>query len=157
MQFIVIWKPISDLAISTNLKFDGSLLLFWGFLSLLAIIGVISSLNLMRQAYAWHFVHNLKAYEVEIKKLLGEAEDSWLFNFNAGKEDSRYITATYKISYKFFAFVFGSFAILMPFIVLCYSNFLYAVIYLLLSLLGLILYLQAFRKVFRQYSSKSYL
>lgn len=154
---IGIWKPVSDLVVSTNLKFASSLVLFLGFFTLLAITGIIASHNLMRQAYAWYFVYNLKAYEVVIKKELGEAEGSWLFNFNLGKEDPQYITATYKISYKFFGFVFASFVIFLPFIVLCYSSFLYAVIYLLLSLLGLVLYLQAFRKVFRQYSSKTYI
>jgi hypothetical protein len=154
---IVIWKPISEVVISTNPKFDASSILFLGFLSLLLIVGIITYLGLLKQAYTWYFVHNLQAYEVEIKKALGEAEDSRLFNFNLGKEDPKFITAVYKISFKSLGVIFVSVIVFIPFMVLWFSNFLYAAIYLLLSLLGSILYFQTFRKVMKQYSNKSYL
>ena len=127
---IVIWKPISEVIISTNPRFDASSILFLGFLSLLSIVGIITYLNLLKQAYTWYFVHNLQAYEVELKKALGEAEDSRLFNFNLGKEDPKFITAVYKVSFKFLGVIFASVIIFIPFMVLCFSKFLYAAIYL---------------------------
>lgn len=154
---IVIWKPISDLIAPINSKFDSSSILFLGFLSILLIIGIIGYLGLLKHAYVWYFVHNLQAYETEIKKSLGETEDSQLFNFNIGKSEQKFITAVYKTSFKSLMIVISLVISLLPFIVLCYSKVTYAVIYLLLSLVGSITYLQLFGRVIKQYSGKNYL
>lgn len=153
---IVIWKPISDLIAPINSKLDSSSILFLGFLSILAILGIIGYSNLIKHAYAWYFVYNLQAYEIEMKKLLGE-EDSQLFNFNIGKSEQKFITTIYKTSYKSLMIFVSLVISLLPFIVLCYSNTVYAVIYLLLSLVGSITHLQMFRRVMKQYSSTSYI
>lgn len=152
---IVLWKPIADF-ISPNSKFD-PIYIFLGFLSLLAVVGLISYLNLVKQAYTWYFVHNLQAYEIEIKRVLGEAEDSQIFNFNLGKEEPKFITSVYKTSFKLFVIFFAFIVIFIPFTILCYSKVLYAVIYLLLGMLGSIAFFQTFKQVIRQYSNSSYL
>ncbi|PSB18331.1 hypothetical protein C7B65_15650 [Phormidesmis priestleyi ULC007] len=154
---IVIWKPISDLIAPINSKLDSSSILFLGFLSILAVIDIIGYLFLIKQAYGWYFVYNLQAYEIEIKKFLGEAEDSQLFNFNMGKSEQRFITGVYKTSFRSLLIVFFIVGTLLPFIALCYSKMLYAVIYLLLSLISSITYYQLFRRMMKQFSDKSYL
>ncbi|NEP56239.1 MAG: hypothetical protein F6K31_04335 [Symploca sp. SIO2G7] len=155
---IVIWKPISELIAPINSRVDSSLILFLGFLSLLTILGIIALLNLLKQSYAWYFVHNLQAYEVEIRKALDEAEGSQIFNFNIAKEEKRFITAVYRLSLRSLVMSFAFAVIAIPSIILCYSNILYAIIYLLISLLGfLIIYLQTFRRMLKQYSGSRYL
>lgn len=154
---IMIWKPISELVASSNTNYDSSHILFLGFLSILAINGIISYQNLLKQAYAWYFIHNLQAYEVELKKVLGENKDSQLFNFNLGKEDQKFITSIYKISFKIFAIFLCSFLVFVPFVVLIHSRFLHAGIYLFLSISGSILYVQSFKKMMRQYSQKKFI
>ena len=155
---IVIWKPISELIATTNSKLDSNLFLFLGFLSLLTVLGIIALLNLVKQSYTWYFVHNLQAYETEIRKELGEAGDSQVFNFNIAKEEKRFVTAVYRLSFRAFVMSFAFAVIFIPSIILCYSNILYAVIYLLTSLLGfLTIYLQVFRRMIKQYSDSKYL
>ncbi|MGD1860179.1 MAG: hypothetical protein ACFB0E_09445 [Leptolyngbyaceae cyanobacterium] len=155
---IVIWKPISELIAPMNSKVDSSLILFLGFLSLLTVLGITALLNLVKQSYGWYFVHNLQAYETEIRKELGEAEGSQVFNFNIAKEEKRFVTAVYRLSFRAFVMSFAFAVIAIPSIILYYSNILYAVIYLLISLLGfLIIYLQIFRRMIKQYSNSRYL
>lgn len=155
---IVIWKPIADLVAPVNSRVDTSLVLFLGFLSLLTILGIIVLLNLLKQSYTWYFVHNLQAYETEIRKELGEAKDSEIFNFNIAKEEKRFITAVYRLSFRALVIAFAFAVIAIPSIILQYSSILYAVLYLLISLLGFFLiYLQIFRKMLRQYSDHRYL
>jgi hypothetical protein len=154
---IVIWKPVSDLITPINSKLDSSAILFLGFLSILSIVGIVGYLGLLKHAYVWYFVHNLQAYEVEIKKLLGEVESSRLFNFNTGKGEQKFIIIIYKTSFKSLMTVIFLVISLLPFIVLCYSKVLYAVIYLLISLLGSITYFRLFIRVMKQYSNTSYL
>jgi hypothetical protein len=154
---IVIWKPISEFTTLVNSKLSPSLTLFLGFLSLHVVLGIIVLLNLVKQSYTWYFVHNLQAYEAEIRKELDEAEVSKVFNFNIAKEEKRFITAVYRLSFRTLV-MFLSFAVIsIPSIILCYSNLLYAAIYLLISLGGLIIYLQVFRKMIKQYSDSKYL
>ncbi|NJL20444.1 MAG: hypothetical protein HC895_05905 [Leptolyngbyaceae cyanobacterium SM1_3_5] len=64
---------------------------------MLAVLGLILFSNLIKQAYAWYFVRNLQAYEVEIKKELGEGENSQIFSFNIGKEEARFVIASYRL------------------------------------------------------------
>lgn len=155
---IVIWKPISELIASGNSRLDPSLVLFLGFLSLLTVLGIIALLNLVKQSYTWYFVHNLQAYETEIRKELGEAGDSQVFNFNIAKEEKRFITAVYRLSFRAFLMSFAFAVISTPSIILCYSSIRYAAIYLLISLFGfLTIYLQVFRKMIKQYSDNKYL
>ncbi|NEQ55255.1 MAG: hypothetical protein F6K11_34895 [Leptolyngbya sp. SIO3F4] len=97
---VVVWQPISELISSAKSNLDPGLVLFLGFLSLLAILGIIGLLNLLQQSYTWYFVHNLQAYEQEIRKELEEATDSQVFSFNLGKEEKRFITAVYHLSFK---------------------------------------------------------
>lgn len=153
---IVIWKPVSELITPINAKFDSSSVLFLGFLSILSIIGIVGYLGLLRHAYVWYFVQNLQAYELELKKLLGEAEDSRLFNFNMGKNEQKFMTIIYKTSFGSLMVVISLVISLLPFIVLCYSNFIYAVLYLLIALVGSISYLQLFKRVLKQYSKTNH-
>jgi hypothetical protein len=155
--FIIIWKPVSEVILPTSPKLSSSLFLFLGFLSLLTILGLIALLNLVRQSYSWYFVHNLQAYELEIRKELGEVEDSQIFNFNIGKEETRFITASYRLSFRTFVMSFAAVITLLPFIILCYSNIFYALLYLSISLLGFTLYLQIFRRMIKQFSNNKLL
>lgn len=155
---IVIWKPIAELIAPINPKIDPSLILFLGFLSLLTVLGIIALLNLVKQSYTWYFVHNLQAYETEIRKALGEAEGSQIFNFNIAKEERRFVTAVYRLSFRAFVISFAFSVIAIPSIILYYSNALYAILYLLISLLGFfVIYLQVFRRMIKQYSDSRYL
>jgi hypothetical protein len=155
---IVIWKPISEVVLPTNPKLDSSLILFLGFLSLLIVVGLIALTNLIKQSYTWYFVHNLQAYEVEIRKELGEVENSQIFSFNIDKGKLRFVTASYRLSYRTFVISLISVVTLLPFIILCYSNIFYAVLYVSISLLSFItIYLQIFRKVMKQYSNQNLL
>lgn len=153
---IVVWKPIADAVAPTNSKFDSSSILFLGFLSLLSIIGTVVCLNLIKQSYTWYFVHNLQAYEIALRRALGESETSQVFNFNLGKEEPRFITAVYKTSFKFFSVVLAFVIILVPSTVLAFSTIPYASIYLLFSSLSIVLYFQAFRRMLKQYSDRNY-
>lgn len=155
---IVAWQPISELISSANSQLDPSLVLFLGFLSLLMVLGIIGLLNLLKQSYSWYFVHNLQAYEREIKKELGEAENSQVFNFNIGREEKKFITAVYHLAFRTLVMCFAFTVIFIPVVILFYSKILYAIIYLLLSLFGfLVIYLQVFRKILRQFSTRNYL
>jgi hypothetical protein len=154
---IVIWKPISEFITPVNSKFSPSLALLLGFLSLHMVLGIIVLLNLVKQSYTWYFVHNLQAYETEIRKELNETEVSQVFNFNIAKEEKRFITAVYRLSFRTFIMFFSFAIISIPSIILCSSNIFYAAIYLLISLGGLIIYLQVFRKMIKQYSNSEYL
>jgi len=154
---VVIWKPISEIILPVSLKLDSSLFLFLGFLSLLTILGLIALANVMKHAYAWYFIHNLQAYEIEIRRELGEAEDSQIFNFNIGKEETRFVTASYRLTFRTFLMAFSTIITLIPFIILCYSNIFYAALYLAISLLGFTIYLQIFRKMIKQYSNNKFL
>jgi len=154
---VVIWKPISEIILPVSLKLDSSLFLFLGFLSLLTILGLIALANVMKHAYAWYFIHNLQAYEIEIRRELGEAEDSQIFNFNIGKEETRFVTASYRLTFRTFLMAFSTIITLIPFIILCYSNIFYAALYLAISLLGFTIYSQIFRKMIKQYSNNKFL
>jgi hypothetical protein len=155
---IVIWKPISEVVLPISPKLNSSLILFLGFLSLLIVVGLIALTNLIKQSYTWYFVHNLQAYEVEIRKELGEVENSQIFSFYIDKEKTRFVTASYRLSYRAFVISLISVVTLLPFIILCYSNIFYAVLYVSISLLGFItIYLQIFRKVMKQYSNQKLL
>lgn len=154
---IIIWKPVSEVVLPTIPKFDSTLFLLLGFLSLLAVLGLVLFANLIKQSYAWYFVRNLQAYEVEIKKELGEGENSQIFSFNIGKEEARFVTASYRLAFK--ATLLSGFSVvtLLPFVILCYSNIFYAVLYALTSFLGLTIYLQIFRRMMKQYSNNKLL
>jgi hypothetical protein len=155
---IVIWKPISEVVLPISPKLNSSLILFLDFLSLLIVVGLIALTNLIKQSYTWYFVHNLQAYEVEIRKELGEVENSQIFSFYIDKEKTRFVTASYRLSYRAFVISLISVVTLLPFIILCYSNIFYAVLYVSISLLGFItIYLQIFRKVMKQYSNQKLL
>ena len=155
---IVIWKPIAELITPENSQVDSSLILFLGFLSLLTVLGIIALLNLVKQSYTWYFVHNLQAYEKEIREALGEEEGSQIFSFNIAKEEKRFVTAVYRLSLRALVMSFAFAVIAVPSIVLYYANILYAIVYLLISLLGfLIVYLQIFRRMMRQYSKTKYM
>ncbi|NJP10494.1 MAG: hypothetical protein HC866_14300 [Leptolyngbyaceae cyanobacterium RU_5_1] len=154
---IVVWKPISDVIASTNSKVDSSTILFLGFLSFLIISGMIALLNLIKQSYAWYFVYNLQAYEIEIKKELDEAENSQIFNFNLGKKEEKFIASSYREPYRFFLIAGEVGITFIPFLVLCHSSILYAVIYLSLSLSGFLIFLRMFQRMMKRYFNKNYL
>ncbi|MBW4481203.1 MAG: hypothetical protein KME14_01535 [Tildeniella torsiva UHER 1998/13D] len=154
---IIIWKPISEFILPAIPRLESSLFLFLGFLSLLTILGLVAFTNLIKQSYSWYFVYNLQAYEVEIKKELKELDGSQVFNFNTGKEESRFIIASYRLAFRSFIFSTAAFVTLIPFIILCYSNILYAVFYFLMSVFGFLLYLQIFKRVLKQYSDSNFL
>lgn len=155
---VVLWKPISEVILSANPKLDPGLLLFLGFLSLLAVFGMIGLMNLIKQSYTWYYVYNLQIFETEIRKELGETENSQLFSFNLGREETRFITAVYRLPFRTFVFASGAIVILIPFIILCFSSILYAVMYLLISSISFFtLYLRVFRKMLKQFSDKSFL
>lgn len=151
---VVIWKPISELALPASPRLNSSLFLFLGFLSLLTVLGLIALSNLIKQSYVWYFVHNLQAYEIEIKKELGEVEDSRVFNFNIGKEETKFVIASYRLAVRTFTISFTVIATLLPFIILCYSNVFYALLYLLISIFSFVIYLQIFRRMMKQYSNQ---
>jgi hypothetical protein len=154
---IIVWKPISEIILPTIPRLDSSLFLFLGFLSLLIILGLIALVNLIKQSYTWYFVYNLQAYELEIKKELDEAKNSQIFNFNLGKEETKFIIASYRLAFRTFVFAMAAFITLVPFVILCYSSVVYAVLYLSISLIGFIVYLQIFKRVLKQYSSNQFL
>lgn len=154
---IIIWKPVSEVILPTSPKLGSSLFLFLGFLSLLTILGLVALSNLIKQSYSWYFVHNLQAYEVEIRKELGEVEESQIFHFNIGKEEAKFVIASYRLSYRTFVMAFATVITFLPFIILCYSNLFYALLYLSISLLGFTLYLQIFRRMIKQYSNNKLL
>ncbi|MBF2050714.1 MAG: hypothetical protein EDM05_60500 [Leptolyngbya sp. IPPAS B-1204] len=154
---IIVWKPIPEIILPTIPKLDSSLFLFLVFLSLLIILGLVALSNLIKQSYSWYFVYNLQAYEVEIKKELREAEDSRIFNFNLGKGETRFIIASYRLTFRTFVLSFASFITFVPFVILCYSSVFYAVLYLSISLIGFLAYLQIFKRVLKQYSSNNFL
>ncbi|MGD1862482.1 MAG: hypothetical protein ACFB0E_21250 [Leptolyngbyaceae cyanobacterium] len=154
---IIIWNPIYEAILATNPQFDSALILLLGFFGLLAIMGIVAYLILLKQAYGWYFVHNLQAYELEIKKLLEESENSRIYNFNLGKEESRFIVAVYKTSFKSLALACVAAVNLIPFLILWHSKILYAVIYLTTALFFSVYFFQIFRKIMKQYSDRSYL
>ncbi|MEM9905672.1 MAG: hypothetical protein AAF921_11680 [Cyanobacteria bacterium P01_D01_bin.44] len=154
---IVIWQPISELILSTNSNLNASLVLFLGFLSLLAILGIIGLQNLFKQAYAWYFIHNLQAYEKEIRKELNESKDSNVFKFNIGKEESRFVIS-YRLTFRTLFICFALAVSIIPSIVLFFSNVLLAAIYFSLSLFGFfVVYVPILRRTLNQYSDRRYL
>lgn len=154
---VIVWKPVSEVVLPANSKIDSSLFLFLGFLSLLTVLGMVALLNLIKQSYTWYFVHNLQAYEIEIRKELGEVEDSQIFKFNLGKQETKFLTASYRLSFRTFLISSTAVVTLLPFVILCYSNIFYALLYVSISLLGFTLYLQIFRRMIKQYSDSKLL
>ena len=116
-------------------------------------MGLIALVNLIKQSYAWYFVHHLQAYEREIRTTLCEAETSEIFSFNLDKAKPKFVTASYRLAYRAFAIVFTTIVTLLPCIVLLQINMLYAFLYGAITLLGFTLYLQIFRRVMKQYSA----
>lgn len=150
---VIVWKPISEAILPTSSTLNSGLLTFLGFLSLLTIMGLIALVNLIKQSYAWYFVHHLQAYEREIRAVLGEAETSQIFSFNLDKAKPKFITASYRLAYRTFAITFTAIVTLLPCVVLLQVNRLYAFFYGAITLLGFTLYLQIFRRVMKQYST----
>ena len=150
---VIVWKPLSEAILPTNSPLNSGLITFLGFLSLLTIMGLIALVNLIKQSYAWYFVHHLQAYEQEIRTILCEAETSQIFSFNLDKAKPKFVTASYRLAYRAFAIVFTTIVTLLPCIVLLQVNALYAFLYGAITLLGFTLYLQIFRRVMKQYST----
>lgn len=149
----IVWKPISEVIFPINSTLDSGFLTFLGFLSLLTIVGLIALVNLIKQSYAWYFVHHLQAYERELRTILCEAETSQIFSFNLDKVKPRFVTASYRLAYRTFAITFTAVVTLLPCIVLLQINTLYAFIYGSITLSGFTLYLQIFRRMMKQYST----
>jgi hypothetical protein len=147
---IPILKPIFDLIVPTNLKIDSGFVWLMGFISLRIVIYIIGFLILARTGYLLHCVHNLQAYEIKIKKELNESADSDIFNFNLGKEEARFATI-YRLPFRAILILLILLADVVPFFILYFYISQYALIYLLLSLIGTTVFLQISRKVYQQY------
>ncbi|MBE7381539.1 MAG: hypothetical protein F6J95_009045 [Leptolyngbya sp. SIO1E4] len=154
---VLIWKPISDFIVTAHTAFDSNLVLLLGFLGIETILGILASFNLIKHANSWYFVHNLQSYELRIKQLLEEADGSQVFAFYQGKEKSKYITATYKTAFLLFAFSVRFSAAMFPFLILCSANVAYALIFLSYAVVDAVVHLLAAKRVFRQYSNKTFL
>ncbi len=154
--FLPVLKPVLDFIIPTNLKIDSSFVVFMGFISLRAVLFMIGFLISAKVGYLLYFVHNLQAYEIKIKKELSESSDSEIFNFNIGKEEARFATI-YRLPFRAIFMLLSLVADLVPLIILYFYVSSYALIYLLLSLVGTIIYLKITQKVYRQYSGNKFI
>jgi len=153
---IPILKPIFDLIAPATPKINSGFIMFMGFISLRSVLYIIGFLILARMGYLWHFIHNLQAYEIKIKNELNESIDSEVFNFNLGKEDARFATI-YRLPFRAIFTLLSLLADIIPFIILYFYVSSYALIYLLLSLVGTTIYLQISKKVYQQYSRSKFL
>ena len=152
---VLVWKPISDFIATSHTAFDSNLVLLLGFLGIETILGIISSFNLIKHANAWYFVHNLQSYELRIKQLLKEVDyGEKVFHFYRGKEESKYIEATYKTSFMLFAFSARFSATMFPFLIFCFTNIVYALIFLAYAAVDAVVHLLAAKRMFKQYSNK---
>jgi hypothetical protein len=147
---IPILKPIFDLIASSSFKINSWFVLLMGFISLRIVLYIIGFLILARMGYLLHCVHNLQAYELKIKKELGESPSSDIFNFNLGKEDAKF-AVIYRLPFRAIVILLSLLADVIPFIILYFYISSYALVYLPLSLTGTIIYLQISRKVYQQY------
>lgn len=152
----VLWKPIADAIAVSFPAFSPNLILFFGFLCFYMIFGLICGLALLRHAYGWYFVYSLRAYELRIKHMLDEADSSQIFNFNLGKEDPRFITSVYRISFRLLIAVFGFSTTVLPFVIILQSSVGLALLYLAMAILGAFVYLQCFKRMMRQYSTSDF-
>lgn len=153
---IPILKPIFDLISPTNLQVDSGFVMLIGFISLRIVLYIIGFLILARTGYLLDYVHNLQAYEIKIKKELNESVDSDIFNFNLGKKEARFATI-YRLPFRAIFILLSLLTDVVPFIILYFYISSYALIYLLLSVIGTTVYLQISRKVYQQYSRSRWL
>ena len=145
---IVLWKPIVDLITLVNSKINTSYngLLFLGFLSLLLVFVMIGYRILIRTALMFSMSSNLLSYEREIRKELNEAENSQVFSLIHERDTVKFSTA-YRLTYGITLIILSISITFIPFVILCYSNLLYAGIYLLIALLAFFGYIQTIKKL----------
>ena len=147
---IPILKPLFDLFSSSSFKINSWFILLMTFISLRIVLYIIGFLILARMGYLLHCVHNLQSYERKIKEELSESPDSDIFDFNLGKDEAKFATI-YRLPFRAIVILLSLLADVIPFIILYFYISSYALIYLLLSLIGTIVYLQISRKVYQQY------
>lgn len=151
----ILWKPLSDFIASSQKTIDSDSILLIGFVGLEILLGIISCLNLLKQANVWHFVRHLKAYEIRINQLLSETESSQLFHFYHDLESSKYINANYRTGFMFFG-LYVQFALtFIPFTILFFVNLIYALIFLAFAAINTIILFTAGKRVFRYYPGKN--
>lgn len=151
---VLVWKPISDLLSTSNANFNSDLALFLGFLGIEAVIGIIGAYTLTKHSDAWYLAHTLQSYEVTINQLIEGSEDSNFFAFYSGMNQLKYITATYKTAYLLLSCSIRCPAIVFPFIMLCFTNLVYALIFLGYAAVNVVAHIVAYKTVFKQYTSE---
>lgn len=152
----VLWKPISDAIVASFPAFSPDVILFFGFVCFYVVFGLICSLALLRHAYGWYFIYNLRAYELRIKQMLQEPDGSQIFNFNLGKEEPRFITPVYRISFRLMIVAFSFSTTVLPFLIIFQSSIRLALLYLAMAVVGAFTYLLCFKRMMRQYSTQNY-
>lgn len=145
---IILWKPVADLIALVNPKVSYDGLLFLGFLSLLLIFILIGFTSLIRAAYMFSIVSNLLSFEEEIRKELNEGQHSRVFSVTLERDTTKFSTA-YRLTYGTTLIILAVGVAILPFVVLCNFNLLYAGIYLSLASLTGIIYIQIVRKLTR--------
>jgi len=150
---IIFWKPIADVIVLVNSKFSYDGFLFLGFLSLLLVFILIGAAILIRVAHIFSIASNLLSFEEEIRKELNEGEHSQVFSVILGRDTEKFSTA-YRLTYGTTLIILSLAVTIIPFVILCYSNVLYAVSYLLLASLACISYIQIVRKLTRLFFKK---
>lgn len=144
---IILWKPIAEVITSVNSKInDSGLLLFLGFLSLLLVFVLIGYRILIRVTLILSMSSNLLSYEKEMREELHEAENSQVFSLIRERDTVKFSQA-YRLTYGTTFMILSIAIIFIPFTILCSSNFFYAGIYLLLSSLAFVSYLQVTKKL----------
>ena len=153
---IALWKPILDLFSPKNITINSEFALLLGFISLLIALYLVAYLGLNKMGYLLYYVQILQTYELRIKRELNESDSSDFFIFNLGRAGKNFATS-FRLSFRAFLICFGLISNIIPTIILCSYNAIYALIYFLLAAISGLIYLLICIRIFRQYSRANYL
>lgn len=152
---VIIWKPISDFISSTNAGLDSNLVLLLGFIGIEIIFAVISVFNLIKQANAWFYVSHLQAYELKIKQILDENENTKVFQLYHEVGQSRYMNGLYRTAFTFWGAYVKFSVTIFPAFILCFVNLTHAIFYFSFSLVNTLLLAVVAKRIFRYYPGKN--
>ena len=145
---IIFWKPIVDAIVLTNSRINYNGLLFIGFLSLLLFFVLIGFVSLIRTTVMFSISSNLLSFEQEIRKELNEVESSQVFGLNLARDTTKF-SAAYRLTYGTTLIILALAITFIPFVILCYVDIGYAVVYAFLALLAFVIFMQVLRKLTR--------
>jgi hypothetical protein len=141
------WKPIVDY-LKLN-QTDKSPVLFYGFLTILLVVIILGIFNLLKQSLVIYYLRHLRAYETEIRADLGEINKvafEWTESYSEWRK---------KIVIRIFLhlqIVVCLAVIVFPIVILAYVQkaYLYAAIYLSVSVFLLFIYGHAARALLKE-------